>query len=143
MKVIIGLAVVAVLAGLATNWARHKAEDLLHQAIDTALPGKVEAHPWTPLQHGRRQSADRVSFQSGSLTTARCHATLGSYTVHVDHGFSFQSAGHVKAGCPGNNLRGELGKATRVDVATHGKTERLVFTDDDHHTVAKFIGKGG
>jgi hypothetical protein len=143
MKVIIGVIVVAVLAALATNWAKGKGEDILHHAIDTALPGKVEAHPWTPLQHGRPQRADRVSFQSGSLTTARCHATLGSYTVHVDHGFSFQSAGHVKAGCPGSKLRTELGKATRVDVETHGKTERLVFTDDDDHTVAKLQGKGG
>jgi len=44
MKVIIGLVVVAVLAGLATNWARRKGEDILHHAIDTALPAKVEAH---------------------------------------------------------------------------------------------------
>ena len=48
----------------------------------------------------------------------------------------------MKAGCPGSKLRAELGKATRVDVETHGRTERLVFTDDDDHTVAKLTGKG-
>jgi len=141
MKVIIGLVVVAVPAGLATNWAKRKGEEFRHHAIDTGLPAKVEAHRWTPLEHGRPQRADRVSFQSGSLTTARCRATLGSYTVSVDHGFSFRSAGHVKAGCPGSKLRAELGKATRVDVEMHGRTARLVFTDDDH-TVAKLTGKG-
>jgi hypothetical protein len=143
VKVIIGLVVVAVLAGLATNWAKRTGEDLIHHAIDTALPAKVEAHPWTPVQHGRPHRADRVSFRSGSLTTARCHATLGSYTLGVNHGFSFRPTGHVRTGCPGSRLRAELGKATRVDVETHGKTDRLVFTDDDDHTVAKLQATGG
>lgn len=142
MKVIIGLAVVAVLAALGTNWLRHKGEDLLHSSFDSALPSKVEAHPWTPVEHGRPQRADRVSFAGGSVTSVRCSATLGGYSVHVDHAFSFTKApGPLRPGCPGRKLQARLAKATRVDVEDHGKSQRLVFTEDDH-TVARLQGRG-
>lgn len=102
MKVIIALVVVAVLAGFATNWARNKGEELVHRAVDTSLPGKVEAHPWAPLSHGRPVRADRVAFHDRTVTTRRCHATLGTYSVRVDHGFSFTaSSQRPRAGCPG------------------------------------------
>jgi hypothetical protein len=142
VKVIIGLAVVAVLAGLATNWVRHRGEDFLHDRLDTALPGKVEAHPWAPLRHGKPHSADRVRFQSGSLTTKRCQATLGTYTVAVSHAFSFTKAvAPVRPGCPGRMLETQLAGATHVSVEKHGSAERLVFTDDDDHTVVTLQGR--
>lgn len=141
MKVIIGLAVVAVLAALGTNWLRGKGEDLLHDSFDTALPGKVEAHPWAPVKHGKSQRADRVSFQGGSVTTARCQAALGTYTVAVNHAFTFTQAPlAVAPGCPGRKLKPQLAKATHVAVEDHGKSQRLVFTDDDDHTVATLRG---
>jgi hypothetical protein len=142
MKVIIALAVVAVLAGLGTNWARHRGEDLLHRAVDTSLPGKVEAHPWSPLSHGTPRRADRVTFLNGVVSTTRCQTVLGHYSVRVDHDFSFDRAEtRVRPGCPGRKLQAELAKATRVDVEAHGGSERLVFSHDDH-TDVQLQGRG-
>jgi hypothetical protein len=142
MKVIIALALVAVLAALGTRWARDQGESLLHRAVDTTLPAVV-AHRWTPLRHGKPVRAERVSFGHGLVTTARCHATLGSYSVRIDHGFSFQKANvPLESGCPGRALQKELAKATRVDVASDGSIVRLVLTDDRDHTVAELQGRG-
>ena len=60
MKVLVGIAVVAVLAALATNWLRHRGETYLHHQFDTALPSQVEAHPWAPVRHGRSVPANAV-----------------------------------------------------------------------------------
>lgn len=141
MKVIIGLAVVAVLAALGTNWARHRGEDLLHHAVDTSLPGKVEGHSWAPVSHGTPHRSDRVTFQNGVVTTARCKTILGHYSLRVDHRFSFERVGtRVRPGCPGRKLQTELAKATRVDIEAHGGSERLVFSHDDH-TDAQLQGR--
>lgn len=142
MKVIIGLMVVAVLAALGTNWARHRGEDLLHHALDTSLPGKLEAHPWAPMTHGTPRHADRVTFQNGVVTTARCRTVLGHYSLQVDHGFSFERVvTRVRPGCPGRKLQSELARATRVDIEPHGGSQRLVFSHDDH-TDAQLQGRG-
>jgi len=143
MKVLVGLAIAAVLAALATNWARHRGETLLHHSFDTALPGQVEAHPWAPLEHGKPLLADSVTFRSGTVTTARCRAALGSYQVLINHRFSFQkSASRAKTGCPGRHLQSALSHATHVEIEPHGKAERLVFTNDEDHTVAQLQGRG-
>lgn len=142
MKVIIGLAVVAVLAALGTNWLRHRGVEFLHDRLDTALPSKVEAHPWAPVKHGQPQRADRVSFQGGSVTTKRCQATLGTYTVAVNHAFTFTPAPvAVRPGCPGRKLEPQLVKATHVAVEDQGRSQRLVFTDEDDHMVATLQGR--
>jgi hypothetical protein len=143
VKVIIGLAVVAVLAALATNWLRDKGTDFLHDRLDTALPSKVEAHPWSPVRHGKGVQAVHLSFQSGSLTAPRCAAPLGTYSVAVNHAFTFTRASvPARPGCPRRRLTAHLARATHVAVEEHGKSERLVFTDDDHHTVVTLRGRG-
>ena len=92
VKVIIGLAVVAVLAALGTNWLRDKGEGLPPRLDRHGPPGKVEAHPWSPVKNGKSQRAERVSFQSGSVTTRGCQAAFGTYTVAVNHAFTFTRA---------------------------------------------------
>lgn len=143
MKVIIGLAVVAVLAALGTNWLRDKGNDFLHDRIDTALPSKVEAHPWSPVQNGTTQRTVRLSFQSGSLTARGCDAPLGTYSVAVSHAFTFtRTPVPARPGCPSPRLVSRLAKATHVAVEDHGRSQRLVLTDDDDHVVARLRGRG-
>jgi hypothetical protein len=121
VKVLLVMAVIVVAAGLGVHWARDQATAAIHHAVDTALPTKVEAHPWTPVRHGRPLRSARVSFAGGTLTTGRCKAALGSYSVRIDHHFSFaRSATPVRPGCPGSRLAAGLRHAVRVDVATNG-----------------------
>ena len=138
MKVIIGLAVVAVLAGLATTWVRHRGEDFLHHSFDTALPGELEAHPWAPVRHGRPHRSDRVVFRAGTVTAPRCRTVLGSYTARINHSFSFSTSSSTgRTGCGGRELQGALARATHVTVETRGRTQQLVFTDAADHAVAR------
>ena len=78
MKVILALVVVAVVAGFGVSWAKEKADSVIHHAIDTGLPAKLEAKTWAPLDHGKRMRADRVRFDRGRLVTVRCHETLAA-----------------------------------------------------------------
>jgi hypothetical protein len=143
VKVVVALAVVALLAAFATRWVRDKADTALHKAFDTALPEKVEAHAWAPLSHGKPVGTARVRFEDGRLTTVRCHATLGTYSVHIDHGFSFERATTPpRTGCPGRQLRTALAHATHVEVDSQGTVETLAFTDDKDHTVATLRARG-
>jgi hypothetical protein len=72
------------------------------------------------------------------VTSLHCRSALGSYTADIDHHFAFQgSQAPIKAGCPGRTLRAALTKATRVTVEPHGKGERLTFSDDQEHVVAR------
>jgi hypothetical protein len=142
MKVILALAVVAVVAGLGVSWAKEKADSVIHHAIDTGLPAKVEAKAWAPLDHGKRIRADRVRFDDGHLMTVRCHGTLGGYSIHIDHAFAFEKdATPIRAHCPGRSLRASLADATRVDVDAHGKGQELTFRDKDGDTVATFVSR--
>lgn len=143
MKIILGLAVIAVLAALATNWARDKGETLLHHTFDAALPGKVDGHVWTPVEHGHGVPADKVRFIDGQVTTVRCHGSLGTFSVRVDHGFSFTPTNtRIRKGCPGRSLRSSLETATRVDVDEHGTRLRLRFSDADHDNLATLTSRG-
>jgi hypothetical protein len=135
MKVIIGLLVVAVLAAVGTNWARHEGTDLLHRRFDAGLPSKVEG-VWTPVAHGHAVGASKLRFAGGQVTTVRCHTTLGSYGVQVDHGFSFSPAATpIRTGCPGRSLRTTLEKATHVDVEEHDDVWELTLSNQDGHTL--------
>lgn len=140
IKVIVVLAVVAVVSGLGVKWAKDKAESVIHHTIDTALPAKVADKPWTPLSHGRRLRADRVEFSAGQLTTARCHTSLGTYSIHVDHAFHLQgTTAPIAPRCPGRSLRTALGHAVRVDVEAHGTGHELTFTNKKGDTVATLV----
>lgn len=142
LKVVVVIAVIAVVGGLITHWVKEKATSEFHHAIDTSLPSELEAHVWAPLSHGKPVGTARVRFADNQVTSLHCHAVLGTYTVTIIHGFSFQAAkGPVKAGCPGRPLRAGLSRATRVDVATHGAVEQLTFTDDKDHVVATLRGR--
>lgn len=137
MKVLLALAVVAVVAGFGVHWAKDKATSAIHHAVDTALPEKVSEHPWAPVSHGKTVGTARVVFSSGTLSTVRCHAALGTYTVHIDHAFSFRRAAvPVKVGCPGNQLAAALRRATRVDVTTEGTVDTMTFTNKKGRTLA-------
>lgn len=140
MKVILALVVVAVVAGFGVQWAKNKADSVIHHAIDTALPAKVQAKAWTAVRHGKRIRADRVRFDGGQVMAVRCHAALGSYSIHIDHGFAFQKATtSMTAHCPCRSLRAPLTHATRVDVDAHGKGQELTFTNKHGDTVATFV----
>jgi hypothetical protein len=125
------------------HYGRDRVVTAIHNHVDTRLPDEVEAHPWAPLRHGRPVRGDRVRLAGGTVTTVRCRATLGSYSVHIDHAFGFQPAPTpAKRGCPGRALRTALLHATWVGVEDHGKGQRLTFTDGNGHTVATLQGRG-
>jgi hypothetical protein len=137
LKVIVVVAVIAVVGGLATHWVKGKASSEFHHAIDTSLPSELTGHPWAPVSHGKPVATARVRFDDGRVTSLHCHTVLGTYAVAITHHFSFQAQkGLLKAGCPGRQLRAGLSRATRVDFSTHGAIEELTFTNDKDHVVA-------
>jgi hypothetical protein len=132
MRTLFAMLVIAVVAGLGVGWARNHAGSVIHSVIDTSLPNKVEG-TWTPLRSGHPVRSARVRFEDGEVVSVRCHATLGTYAVHVDHHFFFtKGEGRVRSGCPGRHIRTALAHATRVDIDSHGN---LVFTDAEGHSV--------
>jgi hypothetical protein len=132
MRTLFALLVIAVVAGLGVGWARNHAGSAIHSVIDTSLPSKVEG-TWTPLRNGHPGRIGRVRLAGGEVTSVRCHMTLGTYAVYVDHHFFFtKAAGRVPPRCPGRLLRAALSRATRVDLDSDGN---LVFRDADHHSV--------
>jgi hypothetical protein len=141
VKVLVVMALAAVLLGVGVHYGKDRVESAISHAIDTGLPGKVQAHAWAPVSHGKPVAGQRILFDGDQVTTKRCHGTLGSYSLHIDHQFAFQpTAGKVKAGCPGRALRTALSHATRAKVEAHGKNERLLLTNDDGHVVATLQG---
>lgn len=131
MRTLVALLVIAVVAGLGVSWARQHADSVIHRVIDTSLPGKVEG-TWVPVTHGRPVRDARVQFAGGHVTSVRCHATLGTFIVHVDHHFFFaRAAGNLRPACRGRQLRTELERATRVDVDARGN---LVLSDAGQHS---------
>ena len=85
LKVIVVMAVIALVGGFAVHWAKDQTAAAIHRAVDTSLPAQVSAHPWAPMSHGHRVTSARVRFAEGAVTTARCHTTLGTYSVRIDH----------------------------------------------------------
>ena len=77
IKVVVVVAVIAVVGGLATHWVKNKATAALHHTIDTALPGEVEAHAWAPVSHGKPVGTARVRFAHGTVTSLGCHTASG------------------------------------------------------------------
>jgi hypothetical protein len=141
LKVLVVLGLAAVVLGVGVHYGKDRVESAISDRIDTGLPGKVQAHAWAPVSHGKPVAAQRITFDGDRVTSVRCHATLGSYSLHIDHQFSFRPAtGRIKAGCPGRSLRAALRHATDAKVETHGKAQRLVFTDHDDHVVATLKG---
>lgn len=130
MRTLFALLVIAVVAGLGVGWARTHADSLIHHVIDTSLPGKVEG-TWVPVAHGRPVRSARLQLADGEVTSVRCHTTLGTFGVHVDHHFFFtRAAGHVRPGCRDRQLLVAFARATRVDVDAKGD---LVLSDGGRH----------
>jgi hypothetical protein len=141
LKVLVVVAVIAVVGGLTVHWVRDKAVAEIHQIADVRLPDKVSAHAWAPLSHGKPVRSARVRFVHGTVKTVRCHRALGTYVAAINHDFSFQaSAGRPKAGCPGRQLEAALGHATRVDVDTSGAADTMTLTNAAGHVVAVLRG---
>jgi hypothetical protein len=143
IKVVVVMAVMATVGGLAVHWAKDETTAAIHRTVDTSLPGKVSAHPWAPLSHGKPAERASVVFSDGSVTTVRCRVTLGTYSVHIDHAFSFQKdTAPIKRGCPGLKLRRALVHASRVTVDDEDTAERMTLTNDQGHPVATFQASG-
>jgi hypothetical protein len=141
MKVLVVMALFAAVIGVGVHYGKDAVEAAIDHGIDTTLPTDVESHPWAPIRGGRPVPAARVRFYGGQVLTVRCRASLGGYTLHIDHRFTFRpTPTRLKAGCPGSGLRGALRHATRARVETHGRGERLVLTDSDGHVVATLQG---
>jgi hypothetical protein len=141
LKVLVVMALAAVLLGIGVHYGKDRVESAISHRIDPGLPGKVQAHAWAPVSHGRPLAAERIVFFGNEVTTKRCHASLGTYSLHIDHHFAFQpGAGPVKAGCPGRALRAALRHATKAEVEAHGKAERLVFTNRHDDVVVTLQG---
>jgi hypothetical protein len=137
IKVVVVMAVMATVGGLAVHWAKDETSAAIHRTVDTSLPTTVSAHPWAPLSHGKPAERARVVFADGTVTTVHCHVALGTYSVHIDHAFSFQKGtAPIKAGCPGLELRKALAHAGRVAIDDQDSTERMTLTDDRGHLVA-------
>jgi hypothetical protein len=137
LKVIVVMAVMALIGGIAVHWAKDETASAIHRALDTSLPEKFSAHPWTPMRHGKPDPRGRVVFANGTLTTVRCHAPLGSYAVQVNHAFSFHRAPTaVRVGCPGGRLASVLPHATRVTVESQDGVDTMTLTNRKGHTVA-------
>jgi len=142
VKVIVVMAVMATVGGLAVHWAKEQTTAAIHRVVDTSLPEKVSAHSWAPVSHGRAVASARVRFEGGRVTSVRCHAALGTYTASINHGFSFaKSTTPAKPGCPGRRLAASLRRAVTVDVSTAGRVDTLTFTDQHGRPVAVLQGR--
>ena len=143
VKVVVVMAVMAAVGGLAVHWVKDETAAAIHRAVDTSLPAKVSAHSWAPLRHGKATGRARVVFAAGTVSTVRCRVALGTYSVHIDHAFSFQkSTAPIRAGCPGLRLRRALAHADRVTIDGQDAAERMTLTDDQGHPVATLQGSG-
>lgn len=134
MKLLVMVVVLVALvfggAGWGMRYVRDHAENVVHQAIDTQLPQRVQEHPWAPVVHGKAVRRDAIAFGAGTVETVRCHVTLGSYGLTVVHGFTFTaSATRIPRGCAGALMRRELARATRAADATDGSRTTLTLTD--------------
>ena len=137
VKVVVVMALMATIGGVAVHWAKDQTTAAIHRTVDTSLPTEVSAHDWAPLSHGRPVRGARVVFVGGAVRTVRCHAVLGSYSVRIDHGFSFARASTpVKSGCPGRRLAAALRHAARARVTTNDGKQTLTFTNRSDQTVA-------
>lgn len=147
MKLLVMVAVVLALvfggAGLATRYAQDHAGALVHQVADTRLPTRVQEHTWVPVVHGRPVGANAVRFHAGSVSTVRCHAVLGSYSLSILYAFGFhRSPTTLREGCPGAMVRTALGRAVKVRSDTGGGHEVLTFLDDQGHDVLTLRARG-
>ena len=143
IKVVVVMAVMATVGGLAVHWAKDETTAAIHRTVDTSLPAKVSAHPWAPLSHGKPARRARLVFADGTVTTMRCRVVLGTYSVHIDHAFSFQKGtAPIKAGCPGLKLRRALAHARRVTIDDPDTTEQMTLTDDQGHPVSTLLAVG-
>ncbi|MGC4108997.1 MAG: hypothetical protein QM747_00880 [Nocardioides sp.] len=142
LKVLVVVAVIAVVGGLATHWVKDKAISEIHRTVDTSLPGKVSGHPWAPLSHDKAVKSAKVRFVDGSIRTVRCHETLGTYSANITHDFTFtKTTSPLKAGCPGRQLALALMAASRYDVTTQGRVDTLTITGSAGKTVATLRGR--
>jgi hypothetical protein len=143
VMVVVLIALVFGGAGWAFRYARDHAETVVHRAIDTQLPQRVQEHPWAPVVHGKAVRRDAIVFGAGTVETVRCHVTLGGYGLTVVHGFTFTaSATRIPRGCPGALMRRELARATRAADATDGSRTTLTLTDSGT-TVLTLRGRHG
>jgi hypothetical protein len=143
LKVAVALALVFGGAGVAYRFAHDRADNLVHQVIDTQLPTRVQEHRWAPVLHHRTAPGSTIRFGAGTVDTVRCHLELGRYSLSIVHHFSFQaSASRIRSGCPGAGVRRALGTATRVRSDASASREVLTFVDDKGHTVLTLRARG-
>jgi len=132
LKVMVALAVTFVGMGLVVRAVGAHVDSLVHPPLDLSLPQDVSEHAWTPVLGGHAAPGRRLRFEGGHVHSAACHADIGSYSVRVDHGFSFQPE-HTRCRA-GQRLQRTLAHATKASVSTEGQHEVLVLSSG-HRTV--------
>lgn len=147
MKLLVMVALMLALvfggAGLGTRYLHAHAGSLVHHIADTQLPTRVKEHSWVPLVNGRPVAANAVRFRAGTVSTVRCHTTLGAYSLTIVYGFTFRrSVSTIRNGCPGALVRRALGRASKVRSDTGGAREVLTFLDDHGHSVLTLRARG-
>jgi hypothetical protein len=138
-KTVLALAVVFVGMGLAVRYVGGHLDSWVHSPIDLALPGHVDG-TWKPA-HAHRVT---LELHGGSVAERQCNLALGSYSVQVDHSFSFTPAATTRERCPGaDKIRRALARASKVSEATVHGHEVLSFTSQSGHRVLALRKVGG
>ena len=96
VKVIVALAVVFVGMGLVVKGVGAHVGSLVRSPIDLSLTQDVTDHAWTPVLKGHPAPGQRLSFGAGQVHSAACKGDLGTYSLHIDHRFSFQPAARLR-----------------------------------------------
>jgi len=138
VKVIVALAVVFVGMGLVVKGVGAHVGSLVHPGIDLSLTQDVTDHTWTPVLKGHPAQGKRLRFGAGQVHSSTCKGDLGSYSLHIDHRFSFQ---RERACAGGRTMQHLLSRVTRASVGTEGGHQVLVLSSDDH-TLLTLRGHG-
>ena len=129
LKVVLVLAVTFVGMGLVVKGVGGHVGSLVHSPVDLSLTQDVGDHTWVPVLHGHPVAGQRLGFGSGQVHSAACRGDLGSYSLRIDHRFSFQPRhGACRAARP---MQHTLARATRATVTTQGNHQVLVLADGD------------
>ena len=130
VMVAVALALVFGGAGYAIHYVKDHAADVVHRAIDTRLPERVQEHPWAPVVHGRPVRRDAIVFGAGASTRSgvTSHwAAMACRSCTASRSLPRRRGSHADAlvCC----IRKELARATRASDAADGTTTMLTLTE--------------
>ena len=133
LKTLVCLAVVFIGLGIAVRVLGVRVDALVHARIDLSLPQDVTDRPWAPVVHGHAKPSQSIQLASGEIHSASCRAAaLGSYSLHVDHAFTFRATPGIRLGCPAaRHVEHELSQATSASLDSTNGHDVLTFSSDD------------